>query len=96
MAINPLSGAGPAGIAGGALVGGTAGLVISQSGCGIVVPWDERAFARAISQVLDNPALGQEMGLRGRQYVEEYRTNRAVANVVEQQYLRACKPPSNQ
>ena len=65
-------------------------LVISESGAGLCVPWDENAFASAISTLLEDPALANEMGVRGRQYVEQHRTNTIMANKIEEQYYRLC------
>lgn len=46
--------------------------IVRQNECGVVVnPLDHDAVARAISFLIDNPALAQEMGVRGRRIVTE-------------------------
>ncbi|MGH8222799.1 MAG: glycosyltransferase [Woeseiaceae bacterium] len=67
-------------------------LVLEASGAGICVPYDEAAFADAIVTLLEDPATAREMGLKGRAYVEKYRTNVVMADVVEDQYRRICEP----
>jgi glycosyltransferase involved in cell wall biosynthesis len=65
--------------------------VIRDSGAGICVPWDEAAFAEAILVILNDPAMARLMGQKGRRYVEQERTNRKMADIVEEQYLRICR-----
>ncbi len=65
-------------------------LVIEQSGAGICTPWEEAAFAQAIITLLKNPIETNTMGLKGRQYVEKYRSNSAMAGVVDTTYKRIC------
>lgn len=65
-------------------------LVISESGAGICVPWDESAFSNAIGVILDNPYLAYEMGVKGRKYIEENRTDSIMASIIEEQYFRIC------
>lgn len=61
-------------------------LVIKESGAGYCSPWSETEFAESIIQLLDNPLLAKEMGERGRQYVEKFRTNSKMADIVENKY----------
>ena len=68
-------------------------LVIQESGAGICVPWEERAFAKAITEVLADPEMARKMGEKGRRYVEQQRTNSVMADVVEREYLRICQLP---
>lgn len=63
-------------------------LVISKSGAGICVPYEEDAFVQAIVTLLNDPSLCQEMGVKGRRYVEEYRSYGRIADMIEAQYLR--------
>ncbi len=66
-------------------------LVISESGGGICVQYDEEAFATAIVDLLNDPARAKEMGLKARRYVEKYRTYNTIADTVERKYLQICK-----
>lgn len=65
-------------------------LVISESGAGFCVPWDEEDFSKAISALLDDQNLASEMGARGRRYVEQHRTNTIMTTKIERQYYRMC------
>lgn len=58
--------------------------VLSQCEGGVCVPWEESAFAKAICAILENPQLGDEMGRRGRAYVEAERTNEQMCDLVEE------------
>jgi glycosyltransferase involved in cell wall biosynthesis len=60
--------------------------VIQESGGGIDVPWEEAAFADAIDRLLDDERLCRDMGLRGRKWVEENRSAKVLADVVEARY----------
>jgi len=62
--------------------------VIEESGAGYCSPWSEDKFSEAIINLLDDPSLAREMGLRGRKYVEEYRTNSKMADIVENTYYK--------
>jgi glycosyltransferase involved in cell wall biosynthesis len=61
--------------------------IISDSEAGICVPWDESAFADAILDLLNNSEKAMDMGLKGRNWVEQHRTNSRMADVVETQYM---------
>jgi len=63
-------------------------LVIGESGAGIAVPWDEQRFADAMTQLLDDPARCHEMGMAGRKWVEENRSNRILSDTVESIYAK--------
>jgi glycosyltransferase involved in cell wall biosynthesis len=65
-------------------------LVISESGGGICVAYEEGKFAEAIVALLRDPELAREMGQKGRQYVAEKRTYSKLADVVEAKYLEMC------
>lgn len=65
-------------------------LVIDESKAGICVPYDEQAFADAIVALLEDPLECRDMGRRGREYVEKYRTYDRIAEMVERQYLDLC------
>jgi glycosyltransferase involved in cell wall biosynthesis len=53
--------------------------VISESGAGLCVPWEEEAFAAAAVRLLKSPAMAAAMGERGRRYVERCRDYRTIA-----------------
>jgi glycosyltransferase involved in cell wall biosynthesis len=63
-------------------------LVISESGSGLCVAYDEDEFAEAILSLLQQPQLSAEMGRRGRKYVEENRSYPKIADDLEKKYLR--------
>jgi glycosyltransferase involved in cell wall biosynthesis len=65
-------------------------LVISESGAGLCVPYQEDAFADAIVKLLNDPDRIRVMGYKGRRYVEKYRTYKSIADVVEREYFRIC------
>jgi glycosyltransferase involved in cell wall biosynthesis len=62
-------------------------LIISESKTGHCVPWDEAKFADAIVGLLKDPDRARDMGLAGRDWVEQNRTNSRMADVVESRYL---------
>jgi len=61
-------------------------LVISESGGGICVPYQEKEFANAIIYLLQNPTLAKTMGEKGRTYVEKKREYSKICDLVENQY----------
>jgi len=63
-------------------------LVIEESQAGICTPWEENAFAQAIVKIASDSNLAREMGIRGRRYVEQNRTNSLLADVVEKEFVR--------
>lgn len=55
--------------------------ILSASGAGIaVVPDNETEFIAALSQLIDNPPMAQEMGKKGREWVQSHVSPAAVAN----------------
>lgn len=62
--------------------------VIAESGGGLCTPWNEIKFAEAIIQLLNNPSMAAEMGMKGRLYVENFRTNEVMTDIVEKEYKR--------
>lgn len=65
-------------------------LVVSESGAGLCVSWNEDEFSSAINILLDDSILANEMGMRGRQYVEQHRTNKIMAGIIEEKYKDFC------
>ena len=63
-------------------------LVIEESGAGLCVPYEERAFAEAILKLLRDRVLAQEMGRRGRPYVLAHRSYAIIGERVEAQLRR--------
>ena len=61
--------------------------VIGDSGGGICVPYDEKEFANAIMELLDNPDKAKEMGKLGYQYVQKNRSYEVLANKLEPRYF---------
>ena len=61
--------------------------VISESGAGIVVPYDVDAFAKAIVDLLQNEEKATQMAAGGRGYVRAHRSYDAIAKQVEQVYV---------
>ncbi len=53
---------------------------VKQAGAGLVVRCDPQETAKALLTLLDNPALGKEMGRRGRRLAEKRMTWRAVGD----------------
>jgi glycosyltransferase involved in cell wall biosynthesis len=62
--------------------------VLSQSGAGVSVPLTARDFADAVGHLLDRPALAEEMGRRGRRWVEIHRSYVGIADLVESCFSR--------
>ncbi len=63
-------------------------LVLKESNAGLCVYWDEKEFAKAIKQILNDPSEKKLMGERGRQYVERKRTYDIIADIVETELLK--------
>ncbi len=66
-------------------------LVLSESGAGICVPYEEDAFARAVLDILLHPETAKEMGIRGRRYVEKKRSYAQLADLVQEKLLDVLK-----
>lgn len=60
--------------------------IISESNGGICVPYAEDDFANAIITLLRDPQKCERMGISGRKYVEENRTYKIIADMLEKQY----------
>jgi glycosyltransferase involved in cell wall biosynthesis len=66
-------------------------LVIRESGCGVVCPWQPRPFAGAIIRLLEQPAVCEQMGRAGRRYVERHRTHLAMSDLVLDTYRQVLR-----
>ena len=64
--------------------------VLTESGGGLCVEWDEQAFADAIVEILSDPQRAFEMGRKGRRYVERNRDYPLIAESVASKYLGLC------
>jgi len=60
--------------------------VISESGGGLIAPYEEEAFASAICELLSDPAKAAEMGQAGRAYVRRYRSYEYLADQIDRRY----------
>jgi glycosyltransferase involved in cell wall biosynthesis len=63
-------------------------VIIAGSGAGLCVEWSAAEFARAISQLLDDPAGAEVMAARGPDYVRSHRTYAVIAPLVAEKYAR--------
>jgi glycosyltransferase involved in cell wall biosynthesis len=66
--------------------------VISESGGGIIVPFEEQAFATAVCKLLGNQKLAQEMGQQGKAYVRKYRSYKYLSKRLDEQYQELLAP----
>ena len=62
--------------------------VLRASRAGICTPWGARHFARAVRWLLRrSPMEREEMGMRGRDWVESHRSYTRIADAVERRYV---------
>ena len=66
-------------------------IVIFESKAGICVPYEEAAFAEAMLYLLKNPDVANQMGNRGRRYIEKNRNYEQTADIVETKLLELSK-----
>lgn len=62
-------------------------MILAESRAGICVAWDEVPFAEAIVHLINNQEEAEQMGIRGRRYIEENRSYKMTASFVEAQLL---------
>jgi glycosyltransferase involved in cell wall biosynthesis len=62
--------------------------ILTESGGGILVPFDPHAFASSILELLDNPEKASYMGQKGREWVVKNRDYEILARKVEERYLK--------
>jgi len=66
--------------------------VLSSSRAGVCTPWGARHFARGVRWLMARtPEEREEMGRRGRSWVEAHRSYRRVADDVEKVYVKATR-----
>ena len=58
-------------------------LILAESRAGICVPWSEPPFAEAIVHLINNQEEARQMGIRGRNYIEENRNYEMTSAFVE-------------
>lgn len=61
--------------------------VMRDSGAGLTVDWDERAFAEAVLALLDDPAAAKALAACGPAYVRAHRTYDIIAHRLDSTYL---------
>ncbi len=59
---------------------------VLKAGAGLVVPCDAKATAQALCTVLDDPARGRQMGIKGRSWVAEHLPWKVVASQMARAY----------
>lgn len=68
-------------------------LILRESRAGVRVPWSARHFARAVRWMLAlSEAERDDMGRRGRAWVETHRTYEHIAHALEKTYLSLLRP----
>ncbi len=70
--------------------------ILSESGGGLIVPYEEQAFAKAILILLRDPSVAREMGKRGEQYVRKRRSYQSLAHQVHQSYAKLLSSSQDQ
>jgi len=69
--------------------------ILGASGAGVCAPWGARHFARSVRWLLrQGPARCSAMGASGREWVEQHRTYRRIADDLEHKYLELLDGPS--
>jgi glycosyltransferase involved in cell wall biosynthesis len=61
--------------------------IIHESKSGFCVAYDEKVFAESIVRILRNPEEAKKMGENGRAYVMKYKSYKAIADIIERQYV---------
>ena len=61
--------------------------VLNESGGGLCVPWDEKAFSEAGLELLRDPGKARQMGIKGREWVLKHREYERIADIVESKYF---------
>ena len=62
--------------------------VLEESGAGITAPWKEKPFAEAMVRMLKDPEEGKRMGMKGRDYIEQYRDYEVLSRKLADQYKK--------
>jgi glycosyltransferase involved in cell wall biosynthesis len=62
--------------------------VLEESGAGLAVAYEPKAFADAVIELLYDHGRAEAMGARGVDYVRKHRSYRALSANLERQYLK--------
>ncbi|MCF8069443.1 MAG: glycosyltransferase [Desulfobacterales bacterium] len=62
--------------------------IIEKSGGGICVKWSAQSFAKGIREILEDPEGAEEMGIKGKNYVQSNRTYSPIAKKVMNVYQK--------
>lgn len=65
--------------------------IIEQSGGGILVPFNDKAFANAIITLLNNSEMAKERGRKGHKWVLENRSFEILTRNVEKRFIQLIK-----
>lgn len=65
--------------------------VVEESGGGVLVPFDDNAFADAIIKLMDDPETAREMGRRGSEWVVRNRNYEILAQRLETRLLELIR-----
>ncbi len=65
--------------------------VLSESGGGVLVSWDEESFAEGIVKLLDDPKSATQMGQNGKTWVTRNRSFEVLARKIEEKYRELLK-----
>lgn len=60
--------------------------ILRESGAGLCVPWEEKAFADGICRFLDDPEMARRMAARGPAYIALHRSYDVLSEPVERIY----------
>jgi glycosyltransferase involved in cell wall biosynthesis len=66
--------------------------VLTESGVGHCVDWDEASFANEVCRLLENPEMAREMAARGPEWVRANRTYDVIGRMVNAQYASIVSP----
>ena len=68
--------------------------VIKSSSCGILVPFEAKAFADAIIHLLNSPEEAKAMGLAGKEWVINNRSYDTLTKQLEKLYIMLLEKQS--
>ena len=65
-------------------------VILAESGGGLCVPYEERAFSDAIVEIISDPRRADAMGKRGKHYATQHRSYELLASRLDQTYRNLC------